>query len=170
MPEPCGVVCAVCARRAGSRASLTRQLRPHDLDDDERRRSRNSTCSSRIPGSTWTSRTTRRARSRRGRSKPPVRRGLTKVGVKREDVRPGDAIRVRCHLLRDGSNGCLLGLRDAHARRSWREATASRGTGTATAAPDSTRPPLSRRRGRLPLLARASGFRKQGHCSSASFW
>jgi len=35
--------------------------------------------------------------------------GLTKVGVKREDVRPGDAIRVRCHLLRDGSNGCLLG-------------------------------------------------------------
>ena len=36
--------------------------------------------------------------------------GLTKVGVKREDVRPGDAIRVRCHLLRDGSNGCLLGF------------------------------------------------------------
>jgi len=35
--------------------------------------------------------------------------GLTKVGVKREDVRPGDTIKVRCHLLRDGSNGCLLG-------------------------------------------------------------
>src|SRR5690349_9972884 len=35
--------------------------------------------------------------------------GLTKVGIKREDVRPGDQIRVRCHLLRDGSNGCLLG-------------------------------------------------------------
>jgi len=35
--------------------------------------------------------------------------GLTKVGIKREDVRPGDAIRVRCHLLKDGSNGCLLG-------------------------------------------------------------
>jgi hypothetical protein len=35
--------------------------------------------------------------------------GLTKVGVKREDVRPGDQIKVRCHLLRDGSNGCLLG-------------------------------------------------------------
>src|SRR5205814_5164950 len=35
--------------------------------------------------------------------------GLTKVGVKREDVKPGDTIRVRCHLLRDGSNGCLLG-------------------------------------------------------------
>src|ERR1700687_274734 len=36
--------------------------------------------------------------------------GLTKVGIKREDVKPGDAIRVRCHLLRDGSNGCLLGF------------------------------------------------------------
>jgi len=36
--------------------------------------------------------------------------GLTKVGIKREDVRPGDPIRVRCHLLRDGSNGCLLGF------------------------------------------------------------
>jgi hypothetical protein len=35
--------------------------------------------------------------------------GLTKVGIKREDVRPGDMIRVRCHLLKDGSNGCLLG-------------------------------------------------------------
>ena len=35
--------------------------------------------------------------------------GLLKVGIKREDVRPGDQIHVRCHLLRDGSNGCLLG-------------------------------------------------------------
>ena len=35
--------------------------------------------------------------------------GLTQVGVKREDVRPGDKIKVRCHLMRDGSNGCLLG-------------------------------------------------------------
>lgn len=31
-------------------------------------------------------------------------------GVKREDVRPGDRIRVRCHVLRDGSSGCLLGF------------------------------------------------------------
>lgn len=31
-------------------------------------------------------------------------------GVKKEDVRPGDRIKVRCHLLRDGSNGCLLGF------------------------------------------------------------
>ncbi len=31
-------------------------------------------------------------------------------GVKREDVRVGDRIRVRCHVLRDGTNGCLLGF------------------------------------------------------------
>src|SRR5262245_61676674 len=35
--------------------------------------------------------------------------GLQRNGIKREDVRTGDTIRVRCHLLRDGSNGCLLG-------------------------------------------------------------
>ena len=31
-------------------------------------------------------------------------------GVKREDVRVGDTIRVRCHPLRDGNAGCLLGF------------------------------------------------------------
>ena len=31
-------------------------------------------------------------------------------GLKREDVRAGDPIRVRCHLLRDGNPGCLLGF------------------------------------------------------------
>jgi hypothetical protein len=31
-------------------------------------------------------------------------------GVKAEDVQPGDRIRVRCHLLRDGTNGALLGF------------------------------------------------------------
>ena len=36
--------------------------------------------------------------------------GLLKVGIKREDVKPGDLIKIRCHLLRDGSNGCLLGF------------------------------------------------------------
>lgn len=35
--------------------------------------------------------------------------GLQRNGIKREDVKPGDSIKVRCHLLRDGSNGCLLG-------------------------------------------------------------
>ena len=31
-------------------------------------------------------------------------------GVKREDLKPGDTIKVRCHRIRDGSNGCLLGF------------------------------------------------------------
>ena len=31
-------------------------------------------------------------------------------GVKQEDVQPGDLIRVRIHLLRDGTNGGLLGF------------------------------------------------------------
>ena len=35
--------------------------------------------------------------------------GLLENGINREDVRPGDTITVRCHRLRDGSNGCLLG-------------------------------------------------------------
>ena len=36
--------------------------------------------------------------------------GLVRKGIKREDVKTGDLIKVRCHLLRDGSNGCLLGF------------------------------------------------------------
>lgn len=35
--------------------------------------------------------------------------GLLRNGIQREDVQPGDTIQVRCHRLRDGSNGCLLG-------------------------------------------------------------
>src|SRR5687767_10628997 len=35
---------------------------------------------------------------------------LEKVGVKVNDVRPGDPIKVRCHLLKDGATGCLLGF------------------------------------------------------------
>lgn len=31
-------------------------------------------------------------------------------GLKREDVRAGDTVRVRCHVLRDGNAGCLLGF------------------------------------------------------------
>lgn len=38
------------------------------------------------------------------------RGGLDKVGIKMNDVRPGDPIKVRCHLLRDGATGCLLGF------------------------------------------------------------
>ena len=35
---------------------------------------------------------------------------MIRNGAKREDVKVGDRIKVRCHLLRDGSNGCLLGF------------------------------------------------------------
>ena len=35
---------------------------------------------------------------------------ILRNGVKKEDVKPGDKIKVRCHLLRDGSPGCLLGF------------------------------------------------------------
>lgn len=38
------------------------------------------------------------------------RTGLERIGVTKEYVKPGDAIKVRCHPLRDGSNGCLLGF------------------------------------------------------------
>jgi hypothetical protein len=36
--------------------------------------------------------------------------GVFNNGVKREDVRAGDKVKARCHLLRDGGNGCLLGF------------------------------------------------------------
>jgi hypothetical protein len=36
--------------------------------------------------------------------------GIFRNGVKREDVRPGDRIKARCHVLRDGAKGCLLGF------------------------------------------------------------
>ena len=36
--------------------------------------------------------------------------GILNGGVQREDLQPGDAVRVRCHRLRDGSPGCLLGF------------------------------------------------------------
>lgn len=37
-------------------------------------------------------------------------RGIFANGVKREDVKTGDAIKVRCHVLRDGARACLLGF------------------------------------------------------------
>ena len=36
--------------------------------------------------------------------------GIWNNGVKREDVRAGDTVKARCHRLRDGANGCLLGF------------------------------------------------------------
>lgn len=35
---------------------------------------------------------------------------LARGGIARDEVQPGDRIHVRCHALRDGSNGCLLGF------------------------------------------------------------
>jgi hypothetical protein len=36
--------------------------------------------------------------------------GLQKIGVTADYLKPGDTIKARCHRLRDGSNGCLLGF------------------------------------------------------------
>ena len=38
------------------------------------------------------------------------RNGLERIGVTKEYIKPGDTVNVRCHVLRDGSNGCLLGF------------------------------------------------------------
>ena len=38
------------------------------------------------------------------------RNGLERMGVTKEYIKAGDEIKVRCHVLRDGSNGCLLGF------------------------------------------------------------
>jgi len=38
------------------------------------------------------------------------RGGLERIGVNREYIKVGDTIKARCHVLRDGSNGCLLGF------------------------------------------------------------
>jgi Family of unknown function (DUF6152) len=38
------------------------------------------------------------------------RTGLERIGVTRDYVKPGDTVKARCHKLRDGSNGCLLGF------------------------------------------------------------
>jgi hypothetical protein len=38
------------------------------------------------------------------------RAGLEKIGVSGDYVKAGDTIKARCHPLRDGNNGCLLGF------------------------------------------------------------
>jgi hypothetical protein len=38
------------------------------------------------------------------------RTGLERIGVTAEYLKVGDTIKARCHHLRDGSNGCLLGF------------------------------------------------------------
>ena len=38
------------------------------------------------------------------------RTGLQRIGVTPDYVKVGDGVKARCHHLRDGSNGCLLGF------------------------------------------------------------
>jgi len=38
------------------------------------------------------------------------RNALERMGVTQDYLKPGDPIKVRCHPLRDGSRGCLLGF------------------------------------------------------------
>ena len=38
------------------------------------------------------------------------RTGLERVGVTASTIKAGDTVKARCHRLRDGSNGCLLGF------------------------------------------------------------
>src|ERR1700674_4538788 len=38
------------------------------------------------------------------------RTGLQRIGVTAEYVKPEDTVKARCHHLKDGSNGCLLGF------------------------------------------------------------
>ena len=42
-----------------------------------------------------------------GASTPP---GVEEAGVGRDDVQPGDQIRVRCYRIKDGSPACALGF------------------------------------------------------------
>ena len=35
---------------------------------------------------------------------------LVREGWKKEDIKAGETIKVRCHRLKDGANGCLLGF------------------------------------------------------------
>jgi hypothetical protein len=38
------------------------------------------------------------------------RTGLERIGVTPDYLKVGDTVKARCHRLRDGSNGCLLGF------------------------------------------------------------
>lgn len=38
------------------------------------------------------------------------RSGLERIGVTKDHLKAGDTVKARCHALRDGSNGCLLGF------------------------------------------------------------
>ena len=102
------MACAVSSVLPASGASFAQQLRHRRLDDDGGNRHRGASA-----GAALVDLHGRQGRERAdgdlgaGRHRPG---GLEKVGVKVNDVRPGDRIKVRCHLLRDGSTGCLLGF------------------------------------------------------------
>ncbi len=36
--------------------------------------------------------------------------GLARGGISADELQPGDSIHVKCHRLRDGTDGCLLGF------------------------------------------------------------
>jgi hypothetical protein len=38
------------------------------------------------------------------------RAGLERAGITKDRLKAGDTIKARCHALRDGANGCLLGF------------------------------------------------------------
>ena len=38
------------------------------------------------------------------------RTGLDRIGVSKDSLKVGDLVKARCHALRDGSSGCLLGF------------------------------------------------------------
>ena len=38
------------------------------------------------------------------------RKTADEIGVTRDYLKVGDAVKARCHQLKDGSNGCLLGF------------------------------------------------------------
>jgi hypothetical protein len=38
------------------------------------------------------------------------RQGLARIGVDANYIKAGDTIKARCHVLKDGSTGCLLGF------------------------------------------------------------
>ena len=51
-----------------------------------------------------------RASRKSGLWRPRAAPGSKKVGITADYVKPGDTVKARCHRLRDGSNGCLLGF------------------------------------------------------------
>jgi hypothetical protein len=107
MFEHCLHVCGSLGL-AGSSSPFPRQLRHNKVDDDGRKGYRTSFARSAfllyLEVKDEKGETTVWALEATGYG------GLQRVGIKRDDVKFGDRVRVRCHVLRDGTNGCLLGF------------------------------------------------------------